>query len=330
MAMGNSRRRHIHKKKKEKRRRAIALAAKDAMRGVTVLRSLDGVELAVPNAEACRYGAKVEEEIRFHHAYYGQTAGSSCNRNGCSTIHLAVQSSILFKVIHYSNKQTHNPDWDDSEFVANLDHATLFGLVLAAESLRNQRLLDITCRTVTDMIHGKSPTQIRAMFGIRPPPPPTHGRTTKKLTTSDQKPTTTLELEERALRALHAVRCHKYTVYDPKRHCFLYTRLLRFNNYAFFDHDKECELRRGPALHEIHPPLCESVVFSGVNFISLKVCESDVGFPINVFGTVIARDEVDYKCVYLFRREADDCQTITSPVRTYQIISPSQPYSICP
>jgi hypothetical protein len=189
--------------------------------------------------------------------------------------------------------------------------------VLAAESLRNQRLLDLTCRTITDMIHGKSPAQIRAMFGIRPPPP-------------DQKPTTTLELEERALRALHAVRCHKYTVYDPKRHCFLYTRLLRFNNYAFFDHDKECELRRGPALREIHPPLCESVVFSGVNFISLKVCESDVGFPINVFGTVIARDEVDYKCVYLFRREVDDCQTITSPVRTYQIISPSQPYSICP
>ena len=54
---------------------------------------------------------------------------------------------------------------------------------------------------------------------------------------------------------------------------------------------------------------------SCVNVISLKVEESDVGFPINVFGTVVARDEVDYRCVYLFRREMDDPQLISSPVR---------------
>jgi hypothetical protein len=46
----------------------------------------------------------------------------------------------------------------------------------------------------------------------------------------------------------------------------------------------------------------------------LKVRESDVGFPINVFGTVIARDFIDYRCVSIFKRDADDSQVITSPV----------------
>ncbi|KAM0824707.1 hypothetical protein ACQ4PT_070021 [Festuca glaucescens] len=41
--------------------------------------------------------------------------------------------------------------------------------------------------------------------------------------------------------------------------------------------------------------------------------ESDVGYPINLFGAVISRDEVDYRCVYLFRRCRDDSQYIKSP-----------------
>ena len=53
---------------------------------------------------------------------------------------------------------------------------------------------------------------------------------------------------------------------------------------------------------------------SSVNVISLRVIESDVGYPINVFGTVIVRDEVDYKCVHVFRRDRDDAQPIESPV----------------
>ncbi|KAK1670330.1 hypothetical protein QYE76_058489 [Lolium multiflorum] len=82
------------------------------------------------------------------------------------------------------------------------------------------------------------------------------------------------------------------------------------------------ELRRGPPLHEVPPPLRESVVFSSVNFISLKVRESDVGFPIHVFGTLIARDHVDYRCVYLFRREEDHAQIITSPDDTLTLMDP--------
>jgi hypothetical protein len=51
-----------------------------------------------------------------------------------------------------------------------------------------------------------------------------------------------------------------------------------------------------------------------VNVISIKVAESDVGYPINVYGTVLARDEYDYRCIYLFKRGRDNPQLITSPV----------------
>uniref|UniRef100_A0A0D3GW38 DUF6598 domain-containing protein n=1 Tax=Oryza barthii TaxID=65489 RepID=A0A0D3GW38_9ORYZ len=61
----------------------------------------------------------------------------------------------------------------------------------------------------------------------------------------------------------------------------------------------------------------EKVVETGctsVNIISIKVIKSDVGYPISVFGTVLARDQYDYRCVYLFRRGRDDPQIINSPV----------------
>jgi hypothetical protein len=74
------------------------------------------------------------------------------------------------------------------------------------------------------------------------------------------------------------------------------------------------------SLHQIPSAQCKLIEESLINVISLKISESDVDFPINVFGTVIARDELDYKCVYLFRRESDDPQFITSPVCIFSSI----------
>jgi hypothetical protein len=54
----------------------------------------------------------------------------------------------------------------------------------------------------------------------------------------------------------------------------------------------------------------------GINVISVKVIESDRGYPISVFGTILARDMIDYRCVYLFRREREDPQVIYSKVCT--------------
>ena len=57
----------------------------------------------------------------------------------------------------------------------------------------------------------------------------------------------------------------------------------------------------------------ENYKLSGaVNFLSVKVASSDIGFQIHVYGTVIARDSLDKKCVYIFHRERDQCQLINS------------------
>ncbi|VAI53302.1 unnamed protein product [Triticum turgidum subsp. durum] len=56
----------------------------------------------------------------------------------------------------------------DAEFV-NVDQATLFDLILAANYLNIKGLLDLTCQTVAvaDMIKGKTPEEIRKTFNIK-------------------------------------------------------------------------------------------------------------------------------------------------------------------
>lgn len=70
----------------------------------------------------------------------------------------------------------------------------------------------------------------------------------------------------------------------------------------------------GPPLDKLNGDISTSSVQSAVNVISLKVTESDVGKELNVFGTVIARDQVDYRCLFLFKRGEADAQTISLPV----------------
>ena len=52
------------------------------------------------------------------------------------------------------------------------------------------------------------------------------------------------------------------------------------------------------------------------NILTVKIVSSDKGFPIDVYGTIIARDSIDHKCMYLFNRTRDNCQPIKSRVRT--------------
>lgn len=69
---------------------------------------------------------------------------------------------------------------------------------------------------------------------------------------------------------------------------------------------------------------------ASINILSVKIACSDIDFPIQVYGTVVARDCIDYKCVYLFRRDNDHCQLISSNVRTYNFFLPSLPNRIIP
>ncbi|VAH42945.1 uncharacterized protein [Triticum aestivum] len=129
--------------------------------------------------------------------------------------------------------------------------------------------------------------------------------------------------DEKALRALHLVCCRELTEYDPKSKAYVCTRFSSFN-IALFDLDEESEATHGPPLQELTNSQWRSIHEASVNVISLKVIQSDVGYPINVFGTVLARDEVDYKCVYLFRRDRDNSQYIESPEDMLTLTGPSR------
>ncbi|KAF2432953.1 E3 ubiquitin ligase complex SCF subunit sconC, variant [Tothia fuscella] len=54
----------------------------------------------------------------------------------------------------------------DKKYMDGMDRETLFDVIMAANYLDIKALLDIGCKTVANMIKGKSPGEIRTMFGI--------------------------------------------------------------------------------------------------------------------------------------------------------------------
>ncbi|KAJ3086889.1 suppressor of kinetochore protein mutant [Quaeritorhiza haematococci] len=92
-----------------------------------------------------------------------------------------VNGPILSKVIEYATYHKDDPppppedeakpkssddieEWD-REFM-NVDQGTLFELILAANYLDMKGLLDLGCKTVANMIKGKSVEEIRKTFNI--------------------------------------------------------------------------------------------------------------------------------------------------------------------
>lgn len=85
-----------------------------------------------------------------------------------------VRGNILEKVIafctfHHNHELTPSTadeidNWE-KQFV-KVDKCTLFHLILAANFLAVQPLLDLTCKTVSDMIKGKTAEEIREEFAI--------------------------------------------------------------------------------------------------------------------------------------------------------------------
>ncbi|TYI49477.1 hypothetical protein E1A91_D12G037600v1 [Gossypium mustelinum] len=100
--------------------------------------------------------------------------------NGCpdSVIHVhSVSGDILSKILDYCKKHVNSAagkedispeelyEWD-ANFV-KVDKNTLFDLILAANCLKIESLLDLTCQTVANMIKGKRPEEIRTTFNIK-------------------------------------------------------------------------------------------------------------------------------------------------------------------
>jgi len=92
-----------------------------------------------------------------------------------------VNAAILKKVIEWAthhkddpplpedeeNKEKRTDDissWD-SDFL-KVDQGILFELILAANYLDIKGLLDVTCKTVANLIKGKTPEEIRKQFNI--------------------------------------------------------------------------------------------------------------------------------------------------------------------
>lgn len=93
-----------------------------------------------------------------------------------------VNSTILKKIIAWATYHKDDPvpaeddemkdkrtddisSWD-ADFL-KVDQGTLFELILAANYLDIKGLLDLTCKTVANMIRGKSPDEIRKTFNIK-------------------------------------------------------------------------------------------------------------------------------------------------------------------
>ncbi|GAD97922.1 sulfur metabolite repression control protein C [Paecilomyces variotii No. 5] len=93
-----------------------------------------------------------------------------------------VNESVLKKVIewctHHKNDPPSTGDEDDSrrkttdidewdQKFMQVDQEMLFEIILAANYLDIKALLDVGCKTVANMIKGKSPEEIRKTFNIQ-------------------------------------------------------------------------------------------------------------------------------------------------------------------
>ncbi|CAM0958538.1 unnamed protein product [Alopecurus aequalis] len=117
------------------------------------------------------------------------------------------------------------------------------------------------------------------------------------------------EAERQRRAAAHRAVMDSILERDPKTGREVYTRY-SFNDFSKFDIDEEScipPMRFTNTGHRRDLNLEDSA-----NILSIKIVSSDRGFPINVYGTIIARDSVDHKCIYLFKRSREDYQTINS------------------
>uniref|UniRef100_A0A0A9APL8 Uncharacterized protein n=1 Tax=Arundo donax TaxID=35708 RepID=A0A0A9APL8_ARUDO len=112
--------------------------------------------------------------------------------------------------------------------------------------------------------------------------------------------------------------------FDPKQRGRYYNRLY-FVDHATFDLDDESPLGPMRYTDRVSKPVeCQFTPSTGLNIFSVKIASSDVGFPIHVYGTVIARDSIDKKCLYLFRRDRDHCQLINSEDESLILTGPKR------
>ncbi|XP_044430141.1 SKP1-like protein 1 isoform X2 [Triticum aestivum] len=144
------------------------MAAAEGKKKIIKLKSSDGKEFEVEQAVA------MESQMIQHMIEDDYTDNGLLLRN--------VNSKILSKVIEYCNKQVQAKAVETSDFGGGARPLGATSAVPAApaEDLKNwdanfvkaanhlniRGLLDLTCQTVTNMITGKTPEEIRKIFNI--------------------------------------------------------------------------------------------------------------------------------------------------------------------
>ncbi|GJN00634.1 hypothetical protein PR202_ga17830 [Eleusine coracana subsp. coracana] len=120
---------------------------------------------------------EVEEAVAMQSQTIKHMIEDDCADNGSPLPN--VTATILSKVLEYCKKhvQANKAGSEDAAAAgasssstsnnSDVDQATLFDLILAANYLDIKGLLDLTCQTVADMIKGKTPEQIRQTFNIK-------------------------------------------------------------------------------------------------------------------------------------------------------------------
>ncbi|XXG86231.1 hypothetical protein AAC387_Pa11g1164 [Persea americana] len=118
----------------------------------------------------------VDEAVALQSQIIKHMIEDDCADNGIPLPNIS--GKILAKVIEYCKKHVEMPkDADDrateeelkawdAEFV-KVDQAMLFDLILAANYLNIKSLLDLTCRTVADMMRGKTAKELSKTFNIK-------------------------------------------------------------------------------------------------------------------------------------------------------------------
>ncbi|CAL9246567.1 unnamed protein product [Arabidopsis halleri] len=113
---------------------------------------------------------QIDEAVAFQSAMIKGMDEDKCADNGIPLPN--VTSKILLLVIEYckkhvveSNEEEDLKKWD-TEFMKKMEQSIVFDVMMAANYLNIQSLIDLTCQTVADLLSGKTPDEIRAYFKI--------------------------------------------------------------------------------------------------------------------------------------------------------------------
>ncbi|CAM0907087.1 unnamed protein product [Alopecurus aequalis] len=128
------------------------------------------------------------------------------------------------------------------------------------------------------------------------------------------------EEEEKGMNPLDP----RYSEYDPKQRTYIYTR---YFSCCKIDLDQESPI--GPMRYNNRIFREGFVLANSANVVSVKIVSSDYGYPINVYGTIIARDSIDFKCIYMFQRDKDNCQLISSKDDSLILTGPKRGFMVC-